>query len=140
MQPYKILDTVMADTSFEAYGKNLNELFQNAALATTSVMIESKTLKARTKKTFTISASTIEELLFSFLEHLIFLKDAEQLLFKTITVTIHEKSLTLTAELTGDTINTEKQTLGTDVKAVTYHTFKIEKTKIGWKAHVVLDV
>ena len=34
MKKYKILeDVAIADIAFEIYGKNLNELFENAALA-----------------------------------------------------------------------------------------------------------
>ncbi|MBI4140681.1 archease, partial [Candidatus Woesearchaeota archaeon] len=75
-----------------------------------------------------------------FLDQIIFLKDSEQILFKTFKVTVDEKQKSLTAECKGDKINREKQKLGTDVKAVTYHNFVVEKIKQGWRARVVVDI
>lgn len=141
MKKYEYIEGIVtADAAFDAYGKDLNELFANAALATTELMVDHKTLKGTLTKTFEINAENTEQLLFKFLDQIIFLKDTEQLLFKTFKITINEKESKLTAECKGDKINREKQKLGTDVKAITYHYFKVEQTKQGWKARVVVDI
>ena len=46
----------------------------------------------------------------------------------------------MSAELTGEEINREKHELRNDIKAITLHMFKIEKTKDRYKALVVVDV
>ncbi|MBI4141739.1 archease [Candidatus Woesearchaeota archaeon] len=141
MKKYEYIEgIVIADAAFDAYGKDLNELFENAALAVTELMVDLKTLKQSATKKFEINAENVEKLLFKFLDQIIFLKDTEQLLFKTFKIKINEKESTLTAECKGDKINREKQKLGTDVKAVTYHNFKVEKIEQGWKARVIVDI
>ena|SRR3989338_1949042 len=141
MKKYEYVEGIAtADAAFDAYGKDLNKLFENAALAVTELMVDLKTLKQTITKTFEITADDTEKLLFKFLDQIIFLKDSEQLLFKTFKVAVDEKQKSLTAECKGDKINREKQKLGTDVKAVTYHNFKLEQMKQGWKARVIVDI
>ena len=53
---------------------------------------------------------------------------------------MQQKNFELQAECRGDRINPEKQKLGNDIKAVTYHDFKVEQQKGGWKARVILDI
>ena len=48
---YKFLEGITeADYAFEAYGKTLNEVFANAALAMTSTMVELNTIKQKIEK------------------------------------------------------------------------------------------
>ena len=80
---YKYLeDVAVADVCFEASGKTLEELFESCGLATTNVMIKTlKKISPKQKRKISVSADTIENLLFKFLEEIIFLKDARQLVF-----------------------------------------------------------
>ena len=138
---FKVLDgIVMADTALEARGKDLNELFENAALAVEHVMVSLKSVKPKTTTTITLEKDSIENLLYEFLSELVYLKDAEQLLFSDAKVSITQNNgWLLHAHLKGDTINT-KMKLGTDIKAITLHKFVVTKTKTDWKAQVVVDV
>lgn len=140
---FKVLEKVAtADIAFEAYGRNLNELFENSALAVTSVMADIKTLSARVKHTLALKNQDIERLLFDFLNELVFLKDADGMLFKTFDVSVIEKNkaFTLNAVLSGEPLNPEKHDLKIDVKAITMHMFKIEKKKGRYIATVVPDI
>jgi SHS2 domain-containing protein len=47
MEKFKFVDITSADVAFEAYGKDLNELFANAALAMFEVMINTKLIMIR---------------------------------------------------------------------------------------------
>lgn len=137
---YKYLEHT-ADVLFEAYGKNLPELFTNAGLATEEIMVEFTSLKETEKKEIKVKGTSVEDLLFNFLEELIFLKDAELLLFKKFQITIEEKKeFTLKAVGVGEKINPKKQIMGRDVKAVTMHQFEVKKEKNKWKARVILDI
>ena len=132
-----------ADVLFEAYGKDLPELFANAALATEEIMVELKTLKkSQDPVEINLIGKDAEELLFNFLEELIFLKDTKQYLFKEFNIKIKKikKEYKLSAKCMGEKINPKKQELGRDVKAVTLHEFEVKKEKEGWKAKVLLDV
>ena len=140
---YKILeDIAIADIAIEAYGKNLEELFENTALAIFEESANLKNVEEKTKKTIKINANKIEDLLYDFLSEILFLKDTASILFKKSKVKIDEKDkkFTLEAELIGEKINREKHELRNDIKAITLHMFKIEKTKQGYKDLVVVDV
>jgi len=138
---FKVLeDVAIADIAFEAYGKNLNELFENSALAIFEETTDLEKVEEKEKKSIKIEADNIENLLFDFLSEILYIKDTDSFLFKTSKVKIDEKKHSLKAELTGEPIDREKHELRNDIKAITLHMFKIEKTKQGYKSLVVVDV
>ncbi|MEK6808820.1 MAG: archease [Nanoarchaeota archaeon] len=140
---FKILENIaIADIAFEAYGKDLAELFENSAIATTSVMVELDNLKPNIRKIINLENRDIERLLFDFLNEIVFIKDSETMLFKNYSVDIKENEgkILLRAELLGEGINPKRQTLKIDVKAVTMHLFRIEKIDNLYIATVVLDI
>ncbi len=137
---YRYLDHT-ADVLFEAYGKDVNKLFENAALATEEVMVDLKTIKNKDSKEVRVTGKDVEELLWNFLDELIFLKDTELLLFNKFKVKIiQKKEFVLNASCFGEKINSQKHVLGRDVKAVTLHEFEVKKEKEKWKAKVLLDI
>ena len=135
-------DIAIADAAFEAYGKDYNELFAHCAEAVTTEMIDLRTLDAVIKKTITLEHEDIGKLLYDFLSEILYLKDAEQLLFKEYVVTIveHDGTFTLTADMKGEKINPHKHALGSDVKAITLHMFSIVKEKDYYKAKIIIDI
>lgn len=136
---FKFLEKVaIADVAFEAYGKSLNELFTNVALAVEETMVDTKTIKPKINKEIELENERVEQLLFDFVQELIYLKDAEVLLFSKFEVDVKDGKLR--AVCYGEKINMKKQKLRNDVKAITYHMYKVEKLKAGYKATVVLDV
>ena len=139
MKKFKYLeDVAIADICFEAYGKTLNEVFENSAYAFFDMTANPKTIQTKITKEITLKNNDQQNLLYDFLSELIFLKDSEQLIFKNVKVTI--KNNQLKAILEGDKINPEKHELRNDIKAVTMHLFKLEKTKTGYLARVVVDI
>ena len=134
---YRILDHT-ADIMFECYGKSLNELFENSAIATTDVMVDRSSLKKKVKKEIALENKKVDDLLFSFLEEIIYLKDAELLLFKNFKVAVKDGKLK--AVCSGEEIDRKKHTLKLDVKAITLHKFEVKKTARGWKAVFILDI
>ncbi|MBI4440806.1 archease [Candidatus Woesearchaeota archaeon] len=142
MPRYRILDDVaIADICFIAEGKDLNELFAHAAFAVEDIMMDTKTVKPRVERTIRLEQDKEEDLLYDFLSELVFIKDTDGLVFSDIKVTIQKgKTCSLTAVLRGETLDPNRQTLRADVKAITLHMFKIEKTKTGWLCQVVVDI
>ena len=130
-----------ADIGIEAYGKNLNELFENAALATSEVMVNTKQIKPSIKKEINLDNKNIDNLLVDFLDEIIYYKDAEELLFSKFEVIIKKDSIyKLKAKIYGEKINREKHELRDDAKAVTFYQFKLEKIKNGFKVRFILDI
>lgn len=142
--PYKYLeDIATADIAFEAWGNTLEEMFVAAADATMNVMVwDLKTITSQRNKKISAEADALDMLLFRFLQELIFFKDAERLLLRTpqVSITTQDGHYTLQADAEGEVLNPEKHDLVADVKAVTLHRFRVEKTSRGWEATVILDV
>ena len=142
MPKYRFLeDVAIADIAYEAYGKDLNDLFENSAFAIFELSANLKTIEAKKKIEIKLENEKIENLLYDFLSEILFLKDSKYMVFKKVKVSIKEqKSFKLKAVLEGDTINPQKQQLENDIKAITMHMFKIEKEKNNYKATVVVDI
>lgn len=138
---YKFLDHT-ADTMFEAYGNNLEELFENCALAVEEIMVKISSLEIKETYEITLSSDSIEALLYDFLSELIFVKDTEGFLFKKFEVVIEnkKKKFELFAKCHGEIIDRNKHKLSDDAKAITKHEFSIEKIKEKYTAKVIVDI
>jgi len=135
MVKYKFLEHT-ADAKFQAYGKTLEEAFENAAFAMFSIMVDTKKIKPRLRKQIKISGKDEKSLLYNFLEELLFLLDAKQFLLNKIeNLKINNN---LTATLVGD--NAENYKIEGDVKAVTYNDMLVEKQKNKYMVQVVVDL
>lgn len=147
-QEFRFLeDIAIADVAFEAYGRDLPELFENCASALSETQVELVSVERKVDRRLSLVSEDREQLLFDFLNELIFLKDTEQFLAKRCTVTIQpSKHLAildkyqLRSECWGETVDVNRHNFRVDVKAVTMHKFGIMKTQDGYKATVVLDV
>jgi SHS2 domain-containing protein len=142
--PYHYLEEIgTADIAFEATGRDLAELFRDAADATTNVMIDNlDAIQPRETRQIELSNDKLDMLLFDLLQELIFFKDDERLLLRIREVQIAERDeihfVKATAE--GEPLDAERHHQRADVKAVTLHDFSIERTEGGWKARVLLDI
>jgi len=142
--PYHYLEEIgTADIAFEATGRDLPELFRDAADATVNVMIDNiDAIHPVETRQIELSNDKLDMLLFDFLQELIFLKDAERLLLRIRKVQIAERDENYFVEATaeGEPLDTERHLQRADVKAVTLHDFSVEQIDGGWKARVLLDI
>jgi len=142
--PYKYLeDVATADIAFEATGRDLPELFRDAADATTNVMIDNlNSIEPRETRQIELSNGKLDMLLFDLLQELIFLKDAQRLLLRTADMQITEKdeAYFLKATAKGEPLDAERHHQRADVKAVTLHDFSVVREKRDWKSRVLLDI
>ena len=142
--PYHYLEEVgTADIAFEATGRDLPELFNDAADATMNVMIENlKAIEPLETRRIELSNDKIDTLLFDFLQELIYFKDAERLLLRVRDARIDEKAekYFLKTEAAGEILDPARHRQRADVKAVTLHGFSVERENGGWKARVLLDI
>jgi protein archease len=142
--PYHYLEEIgTADIAFEATGRDLTELFSEAADATMNVMIDNlDAIEPRETRHIELSNDKIDMLLFDFLQELIYFKDSERLLLRVRDARIEERDerYFLTAEAAGEPLDAARHHQRADVKAVTLHDFSVEKENGGWKATVLLDI
>jgi|TARA_B100002003_G_C14018645_1_gene491287 SHS2 domain-containing protein len=143
MLKYKVLDNVaIADIAFECYGKDLNELFENSAFAIFEETTDLSKVEEKETKQIKLESDKIDKLLYDFLSEILYIKDTDSFLFKNSKVKIEEKGnkFSLEANLSGESIDREKHEMRNDIKAITLHMFKVEKTKEGYKSVIVVDV
>lgn len=141
MKQFELLDTITADAGFIAYGKTEAMLFENASFALFSLMCDIGNVKAQDKKEFRLKRKNVQDLLFDYLNELIFVKDRDAVLLSKFTINVQKNTTyNLFAQVYGERIDTKRHTLKVDVKAVTKHLFKVEKVKGGYKATVIVDI
>ncbi|HXC93358.1 MAG TPA: archease [Geobacteraceae bacterium] len=142
--PYRFHDELStADVAFEAWGETLEELFISGAAALLGTMAASpEQVERQQELNIRLEQTELDLLFFSFLQELIFYKDACRLLLHADRVQIaeREKVFTLEAAVSGEQIDVGRHRLLVDVKAVTLHRFKLQFEDDLWKAVVVLDV
>ena len=143
--PFKFLENVsLADVAFEASGKTLEDLFSAAGLAVAATQIKNyKAIKPKVRKKLQLKAESIEQLLFRFLDELVFLKDKDLLLFNKFSgmkIRQEKKGFSLACKAIGEKLDTKRHISLVDVKAVTMHLFEVKQSGKLWIAKVVLDV
>ncbi|MBU0466694.1 MAG: archease [Nanoarchaeota archaeon] len=125
-----------ADIKFKAYGKTLNQAFENAALAISKILAKENKVKTNITKDIELEGIDQKSLFYNFLEEIIFLFDAEHFIVSKASIKITKYKLT--AKLKGDNASNYQ---GLDhIKAATYAEMHIKKTQKGWEVQAVVDV
>ena len=124
-----------ADWSFRAFGRDLNELFENAAGAIFALEGAESESGVEIERAVEISGIDYESLLVNWLSELLYMQESHREVYRRFQV----KSLTPTG-LHAHVYGTPFKNLDKVIKAVTYHNLKIEQTASGWQAVVVVDV
>lgn len=142
--PYRYIeDIATADVAFALWGESREELFRAAAEALVNEMVENiAAIQSRETVTFTLEQGALDLLLINFLNELIYLKDARQLLLKVDRLEIGEGSdgFTLKASCSGERIDPGRHYLLADVKAATLYRLRVERVDGQWEGTVVLDI
>ncbi len=143
-EPYEILEHP-ADVGFLAYGRTLQELFENAAVALCALACAPDKIEERESREISAQGADIESLLYAWLAEILAVADAEQLVFRRIAVAeLREPKPGSPGEvrgvLHGEKFDRARHTAGTYIKAITLHQFAIERVADGFRARVFLDV
>lgn len=129
-----------ADIGIKAYGRDLNEAFENAALAVFEVMTDTSKVEPKESREIEIDGMDLENLLYRWIESLLVYYDSELLLFGKFKVKIDLENLRLNAIAWGEKFNPDKHERRTVVKAMTYHEMSILKTNNGYELTFVVDI
>jgi len=140
MKKYEFVEGPTSDVEFNAYGKTLEELVENAALALSEIMCDLKNVKSEKMIIIETEGKDEEELMYNWLSEALTQHEIESMFFSNFKVQKLEKDegeYRLRVEATGESIRTEL--ILTVVKAVTFHKFSVKKNDY-WTATVVVDV
>ena len=133
-----------ADLLLEIWGKDLPALFENALFALYDQLAELEGFEAERKETIAVKAPTPEEALRSLLSEALYRFAAEGFVAARAKIGVETTpagAIEVTAELHGETVDRQRHTLLTEVKAVTYHRLSVEaQPDGGWQATVLFDV
>jgi SHS2 domain-containing protein len=132
-----------ADVKFLAYGKTLEEVFENAALAMFNVIIDTDKVSGETEKKVFLKSPDLESLLVDWLSELLYIFEVDEVIFRKFQVEEIKKEgseYSITARASGEEFYPESHPFETEIKAVTYNQLEIAKTADGWKVQVVVDI
>ena len=145
MQKFKFIPHT-ADIKFQAFGKTLQEVFGNSALALFKIMNDNK-IKETKKFKIQAKGDDFESLMYNFLEQFLILFDTKNFIPSKIKnlkldvprgVSSGEKIFKIEAEVFGDFAKNYE--ISMSVKAITYNEMFIKKIKNKFISQVVVDV
>ena len=128
-----------ADLGFKVYGASLEELFAHAAEAFFEAMVALEGVAEGTERSIEVEADALDDLMVSWLSELLYLFDAERLIFKSFQVKRIENNR-LEATIRGEVLDPARHEIKSGVKAVTYHQLYVKEKDGGWEAQVILDI
>ncbi len=131
-----------SDIGFRAYGRDLAEAFENAAVALFEVMVDTSKVDAREEAEVELEAEDEKALLYDWLDRLIYLRDSDNMVFSKFSVKIAEAQggLNLQARIWGETFDSGKHSDRTSVKAMTYHMMEITRSPGETYVQAVVDI
>ena len=138
MKTYELIEHT-ADVGVKVKGNDLKGLFKNAASAMFDIISKKKepAQAKQTKIKIEQEADNLEELFINWLNELLSLSAAKELIFSDFKINKIDKN-TLKAQAIGE--DTGNYEVKTEIKAATYHELRIQKVKTGWQAELIFDV
>ena len=137
MRSFELLDHT-ADALVRARGDTLAELLVACAEAMFSLIVEEGEIREETTVEVELEAENAEELVHGWLRELLFRFGAEGIVLGRFDVQEAEPTR-LRARCHGQPFDPERHQ-GTEIKAVTWHGFRVEQTDDGWLADVLFDI
>ena len=126
MKSYEYFEAT-ADIGLRAYGKDINQAFENASLAIFNIISDTSSIDALKEIEFEIVSEDEVSLLYDYLEELLFFHEVEFMLFSEFHVEIDE-NLHLKAKIKGESIDWDKHERKCEIKAIPFHKMHVEKT------------
>lgn len=123
---YKLLEHT-ADAMVEVYGKNLGDLFSNAAYAMFDQITDVTKVGRKGELKVVLTADTREQLLVDFLQELLYIHDTEDLVLSEFDV--KTDGTKLEALVRGEKFDEKRHPKKAIVKGVTYHRLEFNDQK-----------
>ena len=128
-----------ADLGLRIQAPDLDGLFAEAARRSSRLLSRiTGTIQPLQRFDVELSADDCEYLLFDWLRELLYRFDTEHMLFGRFDVHVSESGLKGTAW--GEPVDVSRHALGHEVKAITYHRLRLERTSDGWLAEAIVDI
>jgi SHS2 domain-containing protein len=130
-----------ADIGLRVFAADLPDLFRTAGHGLFDLIVANRSdVQVVATEMFSLSAETTEELMFLWLNELIFLSEIKHFLYTQFDVTLDVSSRKLDATIGGEPIDRNRHVLDHEVKAATRHGLSLRPEQGGWVAEVILDI
>jgi SHS2 domain-containing protein len=153
MKSFEVLD-ISGDVGLKAYGKSLQDAFMNAAIGMYSLITDLEIVKEERVIGVSVESDSMEGLLVSWLNELVFHFDAYGFIGKRISITeftpssplggggqpASQPAYRIKASITGEDFNSERHESRLLIKAATYHRLKVEEKNGKWEVEVIFDI
>jgi SHS2 domain-containing protein len=155
MKDFEILD-ISGDVGIRAFGKDIEDAFVHAALGMFSLITSLKTIAEEKTIDVTVESDSLDGLLVSWLNELIFYFDTYGFIGKKITIiditatpprnesipnsTYEVEGCKLKATVSGEEFDPQRHEGKLLIKAATYHKLSVEKVHGIWEIHVIFDI
>lgn len=134
--PYTELEHT-ADVLIRVWGKTIEELFVEAGLAMVRIMFGGGSDQGIIHS-FYLEADDRESLLHDFLSEILYISDAEGIVFSDISVEITETHLF--AVLKGELFDPDRHRGGTEIKGISFSGLHIIKEEERYQVDILFDV
>jgi len=138
MKQFEIID-ISGDVGIKAFGRSLKEVFKNSAIGMYSLITDLEGVKGEKTISISVESNSLEGLLVSWLNELIFQFDAYNFIGKDIVI-LEMSDRKLKANVKGEEFDTERHERKLLIKAATYHRLKVEKVRDIWEADIIFDI
>jgi len=153
MKNFEVID-ISGDVGLRAYGENLKDAFTNAAIGMFSLITDLEMVKEEKAINVSVESDSVEGLVVSWLNELVFYFDTYGFLGKKVSITEFTPSQPLVrgeqqaslqayklkASLAGEDFDPERHESKLLVKAATYHRLRIDKKNDIWEIDVIFDI
>jgi len=153
MKTFEVID-ISGDVGLRAYGENLKDAFINAAIGMFSLITDLEMVKEEKAINVSVESDSVEGLVVSWLNELVFYFDTYGFLGKKVSITEFTPSqpvvgreqqaslqaYKLKASLAGEDFDPERHESKLLIKAATYHRLRIDKKNDIWEIDVIFDI
>jgi SHS2 domain-containing protein len=127
------------DAGILVRAQDLKQLFARAAWGMFSILTNMDTIRVTEKALIRVEANDLPALMLAWLSELNYRHVTEHWLFAKFEISeINDRMLV--AEVAGEVIDTVRHTIFTEIKAITFHGLRVEKSNGGWEAQVIFDL
>ncbi len=128
-----------ADIAVRVYGRDLKDLFTNAAFAMFDIIADLEGFKESVSIGVELEAASSEELLIVWLDELLYNFYTKGIIFSGFNIAFLDGKK-LSAKACGRHVRENRNRLKTEIKAATYHDLNIRESDEGCSVDIVFDV
>lgn len=138
---FETLD-ISGDVGIRAYGQSCEDAFVNASIGMYSLITDIERIDEKQAIDIDAKGNSLDGLLVSYLNELIFQFDAYGFIGKRIEIVTfsNQPSAFIKVKVYGEEFDPERHERRLLVKAATYHNIKVEKINDKWEIEVIFDI